>query len=140
MAFPYPYHPLFVHFPVALFLMSLVFEVVSRVFRHDRLHHAAFYMFIAATLITPWTVRTGEMQAHALNLHHPVLESHERFAELTLWLSVIAWPVVYFLSARHPRAARWVFLGALVALAVTVSLAAHFGGRMVYEYGVGVSL
>ena len=131
-------HPMVVHFPVALFISALGMEICSLICKKDSLHRTAMHIYVLAAFLSPFAVWTGGWEEDRLHLHHPVLETHERFALLTMWASLLSLPVLWCISKRKPQAFRLVFIG-LVCLAVTfVSLTAYNGGRMVYEYGIGM--
>ncbi len=132
-----PLHPKVVHFPIALFVTALIFDVVSLILRKEKFHKTAVNIYIFAALLTPLVVKTGLWEEARLNLHHPLLEKHELFALLTMYSALISLPVLWFIKKKIPQYSRTVFLVILILVAVFVSLAAYNGGRMVYEYGVG---
>lgn len=131
-------HPMVVHFPIALFIMGLLFEVVSLLIKHEGIHKAAVYMYVAAALLTPLVVRTGIWEAEKLSLNHPLLDQHSQYAVRLMWFSLMSLPVLWFLNREFRKTLRWVFVIVLLISSVLVSIAADKGGRMVYEYGVGV--
>ena len=59
MELPSHLHPMVVHFPIALFIMALFFEVIGLVFKNDNFHQTAIYLYVSATLMMPLVVRTG---------------------------------------------------------------------------------
>ncbi len=94
-------------------------------------------MFILAVLSMPVVVLSGLWEADRLHLHHSVLDMHKRFALTAMWLSMAALPVLWFI--RDKRVFPILFLIFLMIFSGLLGLAAHQGGRMVYEYSVGVS-
>jgi uncharacterized membrane protein len=133
-----PLHPKLVHFPLALFVTALGFDAVSLLFKNEGLHKTALNMYVLAALVTPLVVRTGMWEAERLNLSHPILESHRTFALWTMWLSLMSLPVLWSFKKWLPKYFRMLFVLFLIGVAGAVTLAGHNGGRMVYEYGVGV--
>ncbi|MBP9855613.1 MAG: DUF2231 domain-containing protein, partial [Candidatus Omnitrophica bacterium] len=87
----------------------------------------------------PLVVLTGLQEANHLHLSHPVLTIHKNFGLLTMWTSLISLPVLWIVSQRNPKLFRAVFLIFVLAIAILVTVTGHQGGRMVYEYGVGIS-
>ncbi len=131
-------HPKLVHFPIAFFMGALGLEIISLIFKKENLHRTAVALFVMATLVTPLVVWSGLEEAEHLNLHHPVLDTHKRFALLTMLGSFAAVPVLWVTYKRNKTAFRIVFLIFMLIFATFVTIAGHNGGRMVYEYGVGV--
>ena len=132
-----PIHPKLVHFPIALFITALVLEVISLIARKEDWHRCALILYTAAALLTPVVVRTGMWEVDRIRLSHPILTSHRLFALWTMWVSLMSLPVLYFLKRERPGWVIPLFVVLLLAVAVLVTFAGHYGGTMVYEYGVG---
>lgn len=136
--FPYPLHPMVVHFPIALLVTALGLELSSHLFKRESLHRSALQIFILAALVTPLVVRTGLWEAERLHLSHPVLELHQNFALWTMWTALMSCPILWYLKKAEAKFFHIFFFLVLISLVSFVSLTAHQGGRMVYEYAVGV--
>jgi uncharacterized membrane protein len=132
------WHPMLVHFPVALFVCALGLEAVSLIFKKERLHATAVVIYILAALSTPFAALTGLWEAWELHLNHPVLNLHRTFAFWTMGVSLVSLAVLGMVRKRAPSRFRLLFILFAVTTAMLVSLAAHNGGRMVFEYGIGV--
>ncbi len=130
-------HPKLIHFPIALFLSAMGLEVLSLVFKKESLHRTALHIYILATLTTPLAVLTGLQDANHIHLNHPILTIHKNFAFLTMWGSFTSLPILW-LVRKNARILRIVFLVFILVIAAFVTITGHNGGRMVYEYGVGV--
>jgi uncharacterized membrane protein len=130
-------HPKLIHFPIALFLSAMGLEVLSLVFKKESLHRTAFHIYILATLITPLAILTGLQDAKHIHLNHPVLTTHKNFALLTMWVSLASLPILWLIRKKE-KILRIVFLVFTLGIVTFVTIAGHNGGRMVYEYGVGV--
>jgi uncharacterized membrane protein len=133
-----PWHPMLVHFPIALFMSALGLELLSLVFKKESLHQAAVVVYVLGVVSMPLTAWAGLHEADELHLKHPVLDLHKRFALSTLWISLASVPLLWFVHERSKQFFQWIFLGVLIVVAAGVSAAGYNGGRMVYEYGVGV--
>ena len=141
-------HPKVIHFPIALFLGAMGMEALSLIFsttggsasgeKKDNLHRTAFHMYILATVITPFVVLTGLQEAEHLHLSHPILTIHRNFALLTMWGSLVSLPILWLAKKKGEKVLRIVFIVFLLILVSFVSVTGYNGGRMVYEYGVGV--
>ncbi len=133
-----PIHPKVVHFPIALFMTALGLDMVSLVLKKESLHKTALHIYVIAALMTPLVVRTGLWEEERFHLSHPVLDKHRLFALWTMWVSLMSLPVLWFIKQKSQRFFRVVFILLIIGVAGLVTLAGHNGGRMVYEYGVGV--
>ena len=91
-----------------------------------------------AVLLSPLVVQTGHWEEEKLQIHHRVFELHETFATWTMWMGLVALAVLWLVKKRFDKYFRTVFLVFLLCCAVLVSLTAYNGGRLVYEYGIGI--
>ena len=131
-------HPKVIHFPIALFIGAMGMEALSLILKKDNLHRTALHMYIFATVITPFVVLTGLQEADHLHLHHPVLTIHKNFALLTMWGSLGSLLLLWLAKKKGEKILRITFIIFLLILATFVSIVGYNGGRMVYEYGVGM--
>ena len=134
----FPLHPMVVHFPIALFVTALGLELLSLIAKKESLHQSAVHIFIIASLLTPLVVRTGIEEAEELRLTHPVLDKHRLFALWCMWVSLAALPVLWFTKKEFGKYFKVIFLAFLIGVISLVSFTGYHGGRMVYEYGVGI--
>lgn len=130
-------HPKLIHFPIALFLSAMGLEVLSLVIKKESLHRTALHIYILAALTTPLAVLTGLQDAKHIHLNHPILTIHQNFAFLTMWGSLASLLIFWFIR-KNAKVFRSVFLIFALLIVTFVSITGYNGGRMVYEYGVGV--
>lgn len=135
----YPIHPKLVHFPIALVIGAMGMQGLGCLLRKDFLRNGAWLMFILGVLSVPVIVWSGLFEADRLHLSHPVLTAHKQFAFAAMWVSLWASPVLWVMRLKNVKLFQIVFLFVLIIVSSLLGLAAHQGGRMVYEYGVGVS-
>jgi uncharacterized membrane protein len=134
-----PLHPKLVHFPIALFSTALILDILSRAFRKEKLHDTAVVIYAVGVLFTPIVVWAGLWEQQRLNLHHPVLEQHKMYGFITMWLSLVSLPMLWFVKKKSSQMFKIVFTCVLLSLSVLVTVTGYLGGRMVYEYGAGVA-
>lgn len=137
IAMLYPLHPKLVHFPIALVVSAMGVQALGVLLNKDSWRKSAWLMFILAVLSMPVVVFSGLWEAERLHLHHPILDLHKRFALISMWLSTVALPVLWFIHSK--KIFPILFLIFLMVVSALLGVVAHQGGRMVYEYSVGVS-
>ena len=135
---PTPFHPVVVHFPLALFTTALGLEILGWISRKKFLHQCAVCLYVLAAIVAPLVVRTGLWEAERLHLGHPLLIQHQTFALWTMWTALMSLPILWFFYHKFPPIFRVLFVLCLINSAILVSLTGDRGGRMVYEYDIGV--
>ncbi|MBF0489042.1 MAG: hypothetical protein HQL15_00305 [Candidatus Omnitrophica bacterium] len=138
MNFLIPLHPKLVHFPIALFMTALVFEILGRVFKKNLLSEASFLIYCFAAVLTPVIVYSGLLEQTRIHLNHPILTQHKNFAFLTMWIALISLPILWGLRKISDKTFRNFYFLLVSVLTLTVTMAGYYGGKMVYEYSVGV--
>jgi uncharacterized membrane protein len=139
-----PWHPMVVHFPLALVIIAALLLLSARLLRSDSL---AASMAIAGT----WNLCLGAVAAlfalgtglaAVLNLDvaaaaHQAISIHLKWAMFTtlVLLLLAVWRGAGTAPASRPS---WVFLIVLLAAASALTYTGYRGGKNVYEYGVGV--
>jgi uncharacterized membrane protein len=138
-----PIHPLVVHTPIALLIVSFLFDLVGRATDVGWWRKAAFAMLVVGAIgawAAVWTGDRSEDAAEDQGVPHDAIESHEAAGIFTMWMGFLA--VAARALETRPGAARGaVSIVALVAhlLAATgVGFAGFRGGILVYEHGAGV--
>ncbi|NOZ28952.1 MAG: hypothetical protein GXP39_12995 [Chloroflexi bacterium] len=171
-----PIHPLIVHFPIVLLLMSIVFGVAALWPPLRRLRWAELLSLAGGVAAALLAEETGEeslegMQAFLLRSPEAqaIAQRHATLAEavvvvfgllLAMRLAIGVWQVWQFLrepspeasgreglleaiisrAERVPRAAVVVYFAGAAVGAILLILAGHYGGQLVYVYGIGVAL
>jgi uncharacterized membrane protein len=138
------WHPLLVHFPIALVLSATALLLAARLLRSESLAGTA------ATVGT-WNLCLGAVAAlfalgsglgAVLNLDvsaaaRAAISVHVKWAMLTTLLLVLlaVWRGAGSASRSRPS---WIFLVVLLAASAALSFTGYRGGKNVFEYGVGV--
>ena len=130
------FHPIIVHFPIALFISALGLEVLSLIFKKDALHQAAWYNYILAVLAAFAAVLSALIDGETLK--HTVFYTHRALGWWTLGIAFLSAPFLFYIKKKSLKLFKVLFFIFLIILASLVSLTGYYGGRLVYEYGVGV--
>lgn len=145
----YLVHPIAVHFPIVLFVLVLVFDVIIVARGGDLTARAglpatAFWLTWAGLLTALVAAAFGDIaMEHAAQAGLPTehIEEHEGFAHITILifamlailLSVLRWKNVSMAGIRGA-----LFTIAVLAGVVSVGFTAAHGGHLVYEMGINV--
>ncbi len=123
-------HPVIIHFPIALFIASIFFEVMAAWQKQPVLATVAYYNLLGAALTIPFAIATG------LGAWHWQLEGAAIKGNLRLHMicAVTSALLIFFLTwvrsrlrtkGRSPRIAYFAVMG-LALMAIT--LTGHLGG------------
>jgi len=139
------FHPLFVHFPIALLFTSAVVALWAQATRRPGAHLVARVLLWLGTLGAAAAVVTGflgEQSVARVTGAHDVIEEHERYAYILLGLSALlsAWAIVSWRRRGAPPAPAALWILGQVALLAMLVLTANEGGELVHELGVGTKL
>jgi uncharacterized membrane protein len=123
-------HPVIVHFPIALFIASAVFEIVARWRKQPVLASVAYFNLLSAAISIPFTVATG-LAAWQWQLEGATLKGNLRlhllFATTTAAIILILFWKRFRLrkNGNSPSAA---YLALMALGLVTITVTGHLGG------------
>ena len=134
-------HPFVVHFPIALFIGAVICELLAYFFKSKLLSEAGLVASITSVAAALTAVITGLLAASIVpekGLVREVLESHETLGYLVLAASTCfaALKLYSYVKNSDRYLVSQIALG-LIGAIITI-LAAHEGGELVYQHGVGV--
>ena len=142
---PFPnWHPLVVHFPIALVLSATALLLAARLLRSESLAASAatvgtwnLCLGAAAALVALGTGLSAVLDLDVSAAARQAISTHLKWAMLTtlLLLLLAVWRGAGTTSRSRPS---WLFLVVLIAAGAALSFTAYRGGKNVYEYAVGV--
>lgn len=135
-------HPLFVHFPIALVLVALVFESMWLLTRREQFRTCATYLLYAGTVSAIATVVTGYIAADSLGHDAPGHEFVHEHRDVMVWMSgflVVTSLAVLLLRPFREGKARGFLIVVLLGISSLLVYGADKGGRLVFELGTGVN-
>jgi uncharacterized membrane protein len=139
------YHPILVHFPIALSVIATLLDVGRWVFDRDRLLRSDFWggttpLLLAALLGAFGAIATGlnAEPSGPSEAVHELVEAHETLAFVATGLLAVLsfWRVG--LRGAFPKRGGFLYLALSLTLAVVLGYGSYFGGQMVFTHGVGV--
>ena len=138
------WHPLVVHFPIALVLTATALLSSARLLRNESLAATAAtvgtWNLCLGALAAVFALATGLGAVLDLDVSaavHQAISVHLKWAMLTTLLLVLLaiWRGAGTASRSRPS---WLFLFVLIAAAAALTYTGYRGGKNVFEYGVGV--
>jgi uncharacterized membrane protein len=136
-----PFHPIFVHFTVALSAASLAFDVLAKIFRVESLAAAGWWTLVAATLVTGFTLVSGLISRLRLSMEEGTprrfLRAHMALGPITFGflIAMTAWRATIWTEAAL---ASWTYLVVMGAVMLSITLQGYLGGELVYRFGAEV--
>jgi uncharacterized membrane protein len=132
------FHPMLVHFPVALVVFGFVAEIASLYFKKEVcLSRLGFYLLIFGTLsaLMAWLAGnffTSEMAGAA----GEIKDTHETFALITLGTLLVTSGLRIMVQSKGKEntGLQWTALVLYGLAAILVSITGFYGGTLVYNY------
>jgi uncharacterized membrane protein len=139
----HPIHPMVVHFPIALLIISVLFDAMATQWRHKSFQDAGFYTLIAGLIGAAAAVLTGawaEEVAEGKGIPESVLEIHEAlgYATLALFIGLLGLQLLMRRGVVREIPALYVIFGLIGVVVLLVT--GYYGGVLVYDFGAGVNL
>jgi uncharacterized membrane protein len=141
---PDPLHPAVIHFPIALTLVGVLLDLLSRHARARSLESGgAVLMFLAAAggVAAVLTGKAANDEAVVPQAAAALVGRHEELGELAMWLLIVVAAVRVVMAIRGwvRGAAAWGDLVLAAVVAAMVSYQGHLGGQIVFRHGVGTA-
>ncbi|MDG0793928.1 hypothetical protein OMP38_26220 [Cohnella ginsengisoli] len=133
-------HPILVHFPIVLITVGLLYDLIVSI-RHRALPlRQGIWIWLAAVLSAWLSVATGPEEDARGNTSF--LEIHSTLADITAWVVSILVAARLFMIFRGKKSlfkfSLIVYLAIAIASCALVLGTGYYGGKMVYDNGIGV--
>ena len=135
------WHPLFVHFPIALWTGALLFEALAVARSSDEWHRTAVRLLYLGTLFGLAAAGTGLLAEKSVMEEGPArdaFEIHETMMYITMSVAAGLCGLAFFKRNSFTAGMRKIFLAGLLVLAGLMTVGADRGAQLVYQYGVSV--
>lgn len=134
-------HPLFVHFPIALFTAGVAFDIAAAIMRTSELQRTGWWCQLVASVSLIGTVVTGLIAESLVNIPdaaRETFEAHEQYAFIAAAGAALL--LFWRIASRTalPKGRVVAYLGAYLLFVALLWVAAWYGGELVYRFGVGV--
>ena len=137
-----PFHPMLVHFPIALLFASVLFDVASKALTRDSLREGALWLLglgLLGGIVAAIAGGQAEDAAEKAGVAEALIETHETLAYITLGITAILFLSRLLLRNRFSTRALAAYLVVAAVGLVAVSATGHTGGNLVYEHGAGIN-
>lgn len=137
------YHPLFVHFPIALWFAALLYEALAIWRSNDDWHRTAIRLLYLGTLgacaaaFTGWLAESSVEPSPAIQ---NVFEFHETVMLVATSFGAALCLFCFAARAQFTSSKRRVLLAGLVLLAILTTVGADRGAELVYKFATSVNL
>tara|TARA_B100000508_G_C11420628_1_gene258151 strand:- start:280 stop:738 length:459 start_codon:yes stop_codon:yes gene_type:complete len=138
-------HPLIIHFPIAIWFIAVLFDLLFLCFSKDWLRNATVLLYFAATLSAIAAYYSGEdaMDRVLVPMQGEVSASnHSDWGSYTFYFFGVYVLLRIFFYWKKWDKLKWfsIFLFILgVVGAGIVTKTADLGGKLVYKYGIGIN-
>lgn len=137
------YHPLFVHFPIALWFAALLCEALALWRARDEWHRTAVRLLFLGTVGACAAAFTGWLAEASVLPGGPVravFEFHETVMLITTSFGAGLCLFCFVVRANFTAGLRRLLLAGLIVLAILTTVGADRGAQMVYQYATSVNL
>ncbi len=142
-------HPIFIHFPIAFIFLYIFTEVINLFVKNENLRKLSIIILTLGVIGGIFSVISGNLSYQNLLTNNSItpyhlvfIDKHELFASLTLWyfFFLLICKVYFLLKRKNHQLIQFLFTIFAISGGYLLYKAAKFGGRLVYEFGIGTNL
>jgi uncharacterized membrane protein len=134
-------HPIVVHFPIVLIIIATCYDLFWIITKQKLSPKQGFWLWTLAFLTAWLAVGTGPEEDARGNTN--VFEYHQNLADFTTGLTFIVVAIrFFFLFKKKEFRKSLLIIYCMLSLTCSASILSvgYFGGKMVYDQGVGVKM
>ena len=135
------FHPLFVHFPIALLIVSGIIALIDLLKANEQLKKIILWNLIFALISFIFTISLGFIDANAIphnEIIHKIMEVHEKIGILLFAITFILTMWLIIRISKMAKLENLLFVILLWFAMALVSYNGYLGGKMVYDNGAGI--
>ncbi|MCE7914233.1 MAG: DUF2231 domain-containing protein [Nitrosomonas sp. PRO4] len=134
----HPIHPMLVHFPIATWFLATIADIAS-LFTNEQIGWVAGVLLVVGTITALLAMTTGLIELGKIDQNSPAI----KIANQHMILILISWScyaVSLFLRLNGTQLEQPGLIAISLSIAGFIFLcsAGWMGGKLVYEYGIGI--
>ncbi|MFD0049771.1 DUF2231 domain-containing protein [Actinomycetes bacterium NPDC127524] len=133
-------HPIIVHFPIVIILLAALYDLFFAIL-HKKAAPKGNWVWLAAFLSAWIAIGTGP--GHDARGNTDIFHYHDNLATLTTFLAffILAYRVFFRIKSKA-MVRQWLAISTILSVlcAAGILSVGYFGGKMVYDQGVGVKV
>ncbi|MED4040093.1 MULTISPECIES: DUF2231 domain-containing protein [Niallia] len=133
-------HPIVVHFPIVIITLAALYDLLFAAFKHTPSRNGDWLWLFA--FISAW-IAIGTGPGHDAQGNTNLFQYHDKLATITTWLSLfVALFRFYFVIKKKNMGNQWLVIGTILSMVCAIGILSvgYFGGKMVYDQGIGVKI
>jgi uncharacterized membrane protein len=133
-------HPIVVHFPIVIITLAALYDLFFAIFKRKASPKGNWIWLVA--FLSAW-IAVGTGPGHDARGNTDIFKYHDKLASLTTILTfLIVVYRVFFTVWRKEMVRQWLIISCILSILCTVGILSvgYFGGKMVYDQGVGVKV
>ncbi len=144
MEFLGEFHPPVVHFAIALVIVSVIFDFFGLILKKDSLKNAGFWTLVIGAIAVIGAFITGHQAEELVEKAiegteaYKRLEIHETVGNFVLGTVLLLTAFRVFVNKKSDIRLMGIYLLVGFLVISVVGLQGRIGGKLVYEFGVGV--
>ncbi len=143
-------HPKIVHFPIALFIVYALLEIIGSFVKKDffsKTAHLILFLGVIGAVAAVLTGNSAEDAARILSkagasISMQSIENHSDFANFTLWYfaGILVLRTFVVIRKKFEGSIKYFFVILSIIGVFLVYQTGELGGKLVYKYGIGTEL